>query len=280
VQTIEPDKHGKLRITGIQRPVNRRQVRDGARSLLAGQPMQVVEVALYRNSAWLPDGQHRALMAVAARIPIDTVARHMTADEMRNLFSGQAKGRKVDPNVLILAADDPLSEYIQDAVTDSSHPWNSLVHSTKTDKKRISPNQLRQALNAYVGNTLHVSPSGASILRTAESKGFDFSPGTKDKELADELAELIKPFGNKQTNPVAFSGHGFRAIVGTAVKVIRRDGNRSAKAINRWKRHMPQMPFEKYARIKGQSELSLVLVQWWNKSLSQEKRIPVVDFNE
>lgn len=243
---------------GFQRDEIAVHARKIARAVRNGVPMPVLEVALLPDGTlWLVDGQHRALGAVIADAMALAVIRKATEEEAQALFSNQGKGRGVNPNVLVLGARDPFSEYVQDALTSPDHRWSELV-GAHASANRISANQMFKAVEAYCSDrrgTNHHTPDEAF-----------------DRGLADEMGLLLTAFGTKQTNPAAFRPMAVRAITGAAILVIRRNGSRR-EDVDRWTRHMPQFPFASYLHLRRESELTDALLSHWNKRLSVERRV-------
>lgn len=263
---VQKIKDGDIR--GYQRHLRPPKARSFARWML-GNPnymreLPVIEISITDGRAYITDGQHRAAGAVLANKPIKALLTKRTMDEARRLFANQAKGLKPNRNVLILDGDDPIEEYIQDAVTDPAHPWHQLISSAEsvgTKSNRISATGAYGMLRTYV--TLD---SGAGRNETSRAALSRF-----DKKAADDLAVLLSAFGTRKTNPLAFSGMALRAIAVTARAVFRdrepADGDR-----DRWIRHMSRFSFAHYAYLKSSTELAEKLIAWWNKKLPAERR--------
>jgi hypothetical protein len=253
------------RIHGFQRPeITKPHVRRISRAMEAGEPMEVLEVGLYKNSAWLVDGQHRGLAALMSRLPLPVVARKLSVEEMESLFSNQTKSKRINPSLTVQTAKTDFARYVQDAITENKHPWNSLVTAQMSSQKKLTAHQVHEAVVHYVGNSL-----GSHTRTLVESAKFD-------KELSDELATIYKAFGTKNTNPLAFRPVAVRAITGAAILIIRRGGSRP-KDIKRWKNWMPLFPWNEYMGIRSSKDLTVFLVRHWNKRLSKENRVKVPD---
>jgi hypothetical protein len=252
------------KIHGFQREAKKPHIRKIATAMGAGKKMPVIEVGLYKNGAWLVDGQQRALAAIIANVPVDVFARKLTAEEMHDLFADQQKQLKINPSTLVLSASDDFSEYVQDAVTDNSHPWNSLVTYALYSESKMTPKQMFDSVSGYVTNTI-----GAHIARNIEDYTFD-------KDRADELAKLFSAFGNKKTNPLAYRPVGIKAITYAATIIVRRNESKK-QDIERWGTWMPKFPFEQYLSIRKSKELASMMIRHWNKRLSKENRIKVPD---
>lgn len=249
------------KIEGYQRPVSRRHVTNIQRTLEQGKEVPPILVSIYDSKAWLTDGQHRALGAVAARVPIAAVVQKRTMLEQIGLFANQARARRPSSDLLILRGSGPYEEYIQDAVTDpkKQHPWSKLVASKAGDPRRVSPTTTRRMLYAYVGLTTNYSPS-----KSVEDRW--------DENAANELGVLFGIFGNRESNPHAFSSTGAQGIALAAAYAIRRQGS-DPEDIDRWIRWMPKFPFTNFAYIKSPPELADRLLAHWNKRLSEDKRV-------
>jgi len=255
-------------IIGFQRPLNVTKARKIAEAIKAGEPMPAIEIALHKNAAWANDGQHRAAGAIIARAELPTLARHLDEDEMKALFAGQAKRSTVNPSILVLSATDPFSEYVQDAVTspNGAHPWSWLVTSATSSKTRLTPNQMRLMVAAYVTGTMSAGGGGAAM--EVLKKPFD-------RNLADTAATIIGAFGGKEANPAAYRVHTLRASIYAAIIIVRRHHQDEAAAITRWKNHMPKFRFDRYM-MSNAEELTPVLINHWNKGLADNKRVPLV----
>lgn len=244
---------------GFQRPELPLHARRIAVALLMGVPMPAVEVALLPDGTpWLVDGQHRALGAVIAGMPLTAIIRRFTEDEARALFTNQSRARRVNPNVVVLSADDPFSEYVQDACTSSEHVWGRLVGQVAS-ANRISPKQMHHAIVSYSVGSINAGG------RPVSSEGFD-------ARFCDEMGVLLGAFGTKQTNPLAFRPTGVRAIVDAAILVVRRAGSQQ-ETIDRWVRHMPVFPFASYQHIRRIPDVTDALLAHWNKRLSAANKV-------
>lgn len=248
------------RITGFQRDLDVRRARKVAKAIQDGTPMPTIEVALHRNAAWITDGQHRAAAGVIVRQALPTLMRKLDEAEMRALFASQAQARSVNPSTLVLSASDPLSEYIQDAVTSDDHSWAPLVTYAVQSKTRLTPNQAANIIGPYCANTLHVHG------------GHKFGDAF-DHERAEELAPLIACFGTKETNPAAFRNVALRAITYAAICILRRHED-TPQARKRWARIMPKFPFHRYLAVNSALDMVPLLIGHWNKRLDPAKRVP------
>lgn len=250
------------RVTGYQREPDLAHARRIADAMLAGKPFPPMNIALDgRGRFYDPDGQHRALGGVIARVSVWGVVRKMDKREQAELFFGQRKAKAVDPNVLTLSGTGPFERYVQEAVSSSGNPWSDVASANRRSKTRIGPYTMYQLLIRYVGNL----EGQATGRRGSIDERWD-------RGLADELAGLISCFGDKQTNPLAFRPATLQAIGSTAMWVFRRH-ERHPEDYERWQRHMPLFPFERYVHVRTQREMTDWLLVHWNKRLTGGRRV-------
>lgn len=243
-------------INGYQRGLEVSHARNIARALQAGKPLPPIEVALDdRGNMSIIDGQHRTVGAVLAGVPIEGHIKHRSLDEQRELFAGQRRARPVDRNVLVLAGDSPYELYIQDAVTSSEHPWSPLVSSSAKSKTKVSAHTALALILGYVSDAIE----NGSRLTPHQIERWNST-------YADEMAPLLTCFGNKKSNPLAFSATNVRAIGHAATLVFRRR-NADEADYDRWVRHMPGFQFRDYAYIRRSSQMLDELLEHWNKRL-------------
>lgn len=245
------------RITGFQRDLNIKRARKVAIELKKGQPMPPVQVGLHDGSAWVSDGQTRVAGGVIARVALEVVVHRQSPTEMRRLFAGQQKQTRVNPSTLVLSADDPLSEYVQDAVTNPQHPWADLVTYATSSKVKLTASQARRMLSAYLSNTQDINAT---------------HEGEVDLRRADDLARMLRCFGGGRVNPAAYTNTALRSTTSAAIIVIRRNENESRSAIERWERHMPSFDFRTVAHLSV-LERTHALIDHWNKHLSRGRRV-------
>lgn len=249
-------------ISGYQRDVDATHARKVAEALLRGKPMPVIHVALDgRGRMSIVDGQHRALGAVIARLPIEGVVRRMDKVSQAELFFGQRQAKTVDPNIIVLSGTDAYSRYVQEAITDPRHAWSGIVSASRSSKTRLGPYSAFQLLLRYVANT-----------ETGGAKMSTHNEALWDRGLADELAPLIACFGNKQTHPLAFRPYAVQAIGATAIHVFRRR-DPHADDYERWQKHMPLFPFEEWLHVRTQRHMITHLIDHWNKRLQGARRV-------
>lgn len=251
------------RVVGYQRDLDLRHARRVAHWLRDGKPLPTMEIALDgHGKMYLVDGQHRAAAGVIARVPVDGLVRRLSKQEQAELFFSQRRAKTLDPNVLVLAGTGPFDRYVQAAVASHSpHPWSPIVSASRRSKTKIGPYAMFQLLIRYVANT--------------EAQGATRNPGLDqrwDRELADELAPLISCFGNKQTHPLAFRPSTLQSIGGTALWVFRRR-DRHPDDYMRWQKHMPLFPFEQWVHVRTQTQMTSILLDHWNKRLSEGRRV-------
>lgn len=252
-------------ISGYQRDLDIKRARRIADELRAGKPVPPISVALDgRGVMWDVDGQHRAAGAILARVPIHAAVQKMSKAEAKELFLSQQKATRVSRDVLTLAGTDPLATYIQAAILTNGHPWHGIVSARRDSKTMISPYVAYQLLLRYVYN---VEGQGASTRYTTKTHYERWDVG-----LADDLAPLIRCFGNKQTNPLAFKTGTVQAIGGAAMHVFRRNTTHDGDH-ERWVLHMPTFRFENYVHVTGQLAKTDWLLAHWNKRLSGKRRV-------
>lgn len=263
IQRVEPGV-----INGYQRHLNAARAREFARWLQVNpdylRVLGTVEVSIDTDgNAYLTDGQHRAAGAVMAKMPLRAILTRRTDDEARRLFALQAKASRPNRNVLIFDSDGIFEEYIQDAVTNVNHPWHALVTSAQqgTSKTRMSATAAYNMLRVYVGRM----GGQQMFVSAAAEERFD-------KDAADHLAVLMSAFGTRQSNPLAWSASGLRAIAASA-RLVFREREPHPGDTDRWVRHMSRFPFMQYAYLRGYTDLTEKMVAWWNKNLQAERKV-------
>jgi len=256
-------------IKGFQRDKMNSHARKIARSLLDGIEVPPITVSIFPDGeAYIGDGQHRALAAIIADKPMEVVVKRRTVEQARKLFAAQSQARKVKRDDTLLTGDSAIELYIQDALTSDDHPWSDLVAVNKSNTK-MTPTTMATMLGSFVFNTFN--------------QGVNYYTGKDDKEFdlkqANLLATLIRAFGVRSTNPVAFRGRTLRAIANSATYIFRRNPNSTEKDVERWQRHMPSFDFGRYPHLLNkESELTIELVNHWNKRLPDERKVRPYNF--
>lgn len=250
-------------VRGFQRTKMVRHARDIARALHRGEEMPPSIISIFPDGlAYMSEGQHRALGSVIAGVPLECVVKQRTVAEARQLFTNQTKAKNVKSDNTLLTGNSALELYIQDALTTEKHPWSDIVGINATEL-RISPTSMAVIVGSYVFNSVH--------------NGIRHYVGLPDDQwndkYADELVRLIRPFGTKSTNPLAFRGVPLRAIAFAAIWIIRRNETwRGEKDFERWRSHMPKFDFAKYPHILNREhDLGHELVKHWNKRLPEAR---------
>lgn len=246
-------------IEGYQRGDRIRHARAIARSLRRGEEIPPITVSLDSGTAFCTDGQHRGLGGIIARKPVPAIIKHRTRDEQARLFANQRNALPVSNDTIVLAAHGLFAEYVQEAVTSDNHAWSGIVGVRRTNG-RIGAAQMLSLVSVYVANA--VKWYGRELP----------SDDLFDRGAADRLAELLTVFGTRHENPLAWKPQNLRAITVSALKILRRTGERPAD-IERWKRQMPQFPFAKFAHISRHGEMATELIRHWNKRLSPSRQI-------
>lgn len=252
-------------IRGFQRGKGIHHAREIARAINAGKEMPPALISVFPDGlAYIGEGQHRALGAVIAQMPLECVVKKRAVADARELFSNQTKAKNVKTDNTLLTGNSPLEIYIQDALTTDKHLWSDMVGLQASDL-RMSPTTMANIVGAYVFNALHNGVR--SFVSKPESQW--------DEKYANELARLIQPFGTKVTNPLAFRGNPLRAISYAAVWIIRRNPAwRGDKDFERWRAHMPKFDFAKYPHILNKEhDLAHEMVRHWNKRLPEARLV-------
>lgn len=256
-------------IKGFQRVRDVNHARKIARALLAGDEMPTVEVSVFPDGkAYINEGQHRCLAAVMARMPLEVKVKRRTVEQARKLFANQSKAKRLKADNTLLTGNSPIELYIQDALTDPDHPWADLV--SVTPSAGITPTTMALCAGAV----------GHNALQSAITHHTSRTPEQFDSKAADELAEFIKAFGNRKSNPMAFKARNLRSISYAAVYISVRNPNfKRPEDVERWKRHMASFPFENYPHlINDTMRTSTLLVDHWNKRLSPERKVTPMNY--
>ena len=258
-------------IRGFQREKTNSHARKIARAMLAGDEMPPISCTIFVddkgevliNHVYLDDGQHRALGGVIARQPLEVIVKHRTFEKARKLFANQSKAKNLRSDDTLLTGNSPIELYIQDAVTSDDHPWSDLVSAYKSERK-MTPTSMAIIVGSFVFNSMNM---GVQYLISRPEEDFDVNQ-------ADRLASLIRSFGNRTTNPLAFRARSLRAISYAAIHIFRRNPNTKDDDVERWKRHMPQFHFDNFPNLLNrEQELAVALVDHWNKRLPEERKV-------
>lgn len=244
----------KEQIRGYQRHLQPAKSRDLARKLdtyvddAYMRELPVAEVSIDGDFAYWTDGQHRGAAHVIANRPMRVLVTRRTADEARRLFLSQGSATRPNRNVLIFNGDEPIDEYIQDAVTSNDHPWSKLVTASTWggNSHRLSATTARMLLTRYLGSSVF------------------------DRNEADRLAALLSAFGTKQSNQLAFGAKSLQAIAMVARSVFR-EREEHPKDRDRWATTMPRFNFA-VVQYHPVSEITYRLLQHWNKRLPDARQ--------
>jgi hypothetical protein len=257
-------------IRGFQREKVNAHARKIAKAMLEGEEMPPIIVSLFPDgNAYVDDGQHRALGAVIARKPIEVVVKRRSVEQARRLFANQGRAKKVSHNDTLLTGDSAIEIYIQDAVTRDDHPWSDLVAPYSSDRK-MTPTSMAIIVGAFSYNAIN---QGVNFYVEKSRQEFNH-------EMADALAALIRCFGHKGTNPLAFRARSLRAIAYAAIHIFRRNPGVQDKDWARWAKHMPTFDFAKYPHLLNkEGELSQILIEHWNKRLPEARKVRPWTFN-
>lgn len=272
-ESVTPEQLASLRvptievngdIRGFQREKANAHARKIARAMLDGEEMPPIIVSIFPDGkAYVGEGQHRALGAIIARKSLEVIVKKRTVEQARKLFANQGKAKSIRSDDTILSGDSVLELYIQDAVTSDGHPWSDLVAPYKSDRK-MTPTTMAIIVGAYTYNTFN---QGVNFYISRDPMAFD-------ERLANELADLIRVFGNKVTNPLAFRGRSLRAISYAATMIFRRNPAAQEGDFDRWRKHMATFDFSKYPHLlTKETEMAAALVDHWNKRLSDERKV-------
>jgi len=252
-------------VRGFQREKVNAHARKIAQAMLAGEEMPPVMLSIFPDDkVYVDDGQHRMLASMITRMPLEVVVKRRTVEQARKIFAAQSRAKALRRDDTLLTGDSPLELYIQDALTSDDHPWSALV-GVRATRYRMSPTTMAASAGAYGFNSLAMSIN--DFIRRPE-KEFD-------EQRAATMADLIHAFGSKTTNPVAFKGGVIRAITLAAVHIfLRTDTAPTAKDYARWMTVMPGFDFFKHPHLLSKEhQLSVVMVDHWNKRLPEARRV-------
>jgi hypothetical protein len=251
-------------IKGFQREKANTHARKIARALIDGKEVPPLIVSIFPDGkSYIDDGQHRALGAVIARLPVEVVVKKRTVEQARELFTNQGRARKVSTNDILLSGDSAVELYIQDACTNPDHPWGKIVAPTPR-KNRISPTMMLGLVGPYAFNSL----SGSARFYTGRPDE-DF-----DVLRANQMAKLITAFGTKESNPDAYNAQVLHGIAAAAVYILRRNPKAKRGDVSRWLEHMPKFDFARFPHLRNKEQMmTFQLVEHWNKYLGNDRRV-------
>jgi hypothetical protein len=259
-------------VRGFQREKVNIHVRKIARALVDGEEMPPLIISIFPDGqAYVDDGQHRALAAIVARKNLEVVVKHRTVEQARKLFASQGKAKGLRSDDTLLTGDSPLELYIQDALTSDEHPWSMLVAlNPSSTGQKMTPTTMGTMVGTFVYNAFN---QGVNYYISRPDDTFD-------PRLADQLAEMVRVFGNRATNPLAFRGRTLRAISYAATHVFRRNLHTRPDDYERWLRHMPTFDFSKYPHLLSkETDMAGALVAHWNKRLPAERRVEITTYH-
>lgn len=265
------------KVTGFQRDArqSKAHARDMAKAMRDGEEFPPIIVSITKNSvtgeeeAIVSDGQHRSVAAIISRTSCEVVVKERDETPAKNLFSNQTKSKRIRHDHTLLTGDSPLEIYIQDALTSDDHPWSDMISDPESarDKRRMTPVTAATMIGAYVFDAMS---AGVNNYIKRSHEGFDTA-------RADELAELIKAFGNKMTNPDAFRSRSLKSTTYAAIYIFHRNPAVKASDRKRWMEWMPRFAFRDYAHLwNNEQQLAQALVAHWNKRLPAERKVEVM----
>lgn len=263
-------------VSGFQRDArdSKAHARDMAKAMMDGKEFPPIIVSITTNTetgeeeAIVSDGQHRSVAAIIARQPVEVVVKKREETAAKNMFSDQTKSKRIRHDHTLLTGDSPLELYIQDALTSDDHPWSGMITTTggSSDKRRMSPVTAATMIGGWVTDTMS---AGVNVYIKRSTEGFDVNK-------ANELAELVRAFGNKMTNPNAFRSRSLKAITYAAIYIFQRNPAVKASDVKRWMEWMPRFSFREYSHLwNSDQELAKALVQHWNKRLPQDRKVEI-----
>jgi hypothetical protein len=254
-------------IKGFQRDKINTHARKIARAMLDGKEMPPLMVSIFPDGqVYVDDGQHRAIASIIARKNVEVVVKKRTVDQARQLFADQGRARSLKSDDVLLTGNSAIELYLQDAVTSDNHPWSRLV-SPYSHSRGMTPTSMVICVGNYVFNSM---TNSTNYIVGRDEKDFN-------KRQADQLARLIDAFGSRTTNQLAWRSKSLRAITYAAIHVFRRNPDPRSGDEERWLRHMPTFDFAKYPHLLNREiELSLTLLDHWNKRLPAERKVQAI----
>ncbi len=252
-------------IKGYQRHIKASHAFEIGWALRKGTTMPVIEVSLDEyGDAYLTDGQHRAIGAIIARVPLEAVIKQRSYNEAREMFVNQTFAKKLDRSHMTLVGTDLMSRYVQDALTNPNHPWHGLV--SESGGSKITPAAMHRLVTMYGCNTV-----GALTPQLIEKVATRF-----DVARADSMAELISVFGtdgegkfSTKNHPFAYRASNLSALGQASVHILIRADDVHPKADReRWLRHMPRFNWAGNAHIRSSGKMVDELIFHWNKNMT------------
>lgn len=288
---VEPEQLLSLKVPlydpatgqGFQRDVLRfpQHCRYIARCMLQGAEVPILVASIFPdNQPYVTDGQNRAIAAIITRTRVRVDIQRRTVAEARALFNNQQEAWKLSSDLMIMSGNSPVALYIQEAVSDSNHPWHSYVgpgaarypgkgHVGGQDRDKLSPTQVSTAVGMFAYNTLN-----------AQTRALGRRNDPIDRMRADQLARLLSVFGTKHTNRNAFRAGSVWAIARAATEIFLRNPNaRPGRADERrWMQVMGGFDFGKYPHLISHQDNELVrkLIEHWNKRLHADRRCALI----
>lgn len=250
-------------LKGYQRPLKMVHAAKIASSIEEGKAIPAIEISLDElgEEAYITDGQHRVVGSIIARRPIAAVVTQRTYAQAHQLFADQALAKKPTTDHLVLTGTDRMAKYVQDALTNTTHPWHKMVH--ETNKSKLSPSTMHRLITMY----------GCDAIGTLTTDMVRNVSSRFDPSRADELADLIGVFGkdskgefSKKNNPLAFQRTNLSSLVQAAVYIfIRADDVKPKEDRDRWMSHMVDFNWVKFSYIREVKGMTEELLTHWNK---------------
>lgn len=256
-------------VTGYQRALKPTHAFEIAWAMQDGSPMATLDISLdEEGTAFITDGQHRCIASIISGIPLEVVVKQRSQAQAREMFINQTFAKKLDKSHTVLVGTDPMSLYVQDALTDPNHAWHHMVG--ERDYHKLTPSMMHRQITSYGCNTL-----GSLTPALTAKVGQRF-----DKARADELAEILGVFGKDQSgnfsvrnHPIAYKRAHLSGITQAAVCImIRASDVHPAADKERWMRHMPLFNWAVNAgHLSASKPISEALIDHWNKKMSARR---------
>lgn len=237
----------------------------------SGKEVPCVQVTLdEEGNAYITDGQHRVLAAIANRTPLDAVVKQRTFEQAHDLFVNQRFAKRIQQDHLVLTGTDAMSKYVQQAIVDPQHPWHDMI-SDRGNRDKLTPKVAHRVITMY----------GCDIVGSLSPEAEAKADKKFDKKRADELADLLGVFGrapdgtfSKRNNPNAFKQTNLSALAQAAIHIlIRADHIKPGPDKERWMRHMPMFNWIRYTHVRDMRSMTEELLHHWNKKLSSERKV-------